>query len=90
VKTTITPSRRRSVSHRALARGRERELRLAQEAIVMVASGATRRVVIAGIRHGDEILESARRMGLASGVRVNPLRQQDTDAADLVIEPIYD
>ena len=36
----------------------------------MVACGATRRVVIAGIRHGDEILDSARRMGLESGVRV--------------------
>jgi hypothetical protein len=56
----------------------------------MVACGATRRVVIAGIRHGDDILDSARRMGLASGVRVNPLRQLDNDAADLVIEPIYD
>jgi len=65
-------------------------LRLAQEAIAMVASGATRRVVIAGIRHGEDILEPARRMGLASGVRVNPLRQLNRDATDLVIEPIYD
>jgi hypothetical protein len=65
-------------------------MRLAHEAIVMVASGATRRVVIAGIRHGDEILESARRIGLASGVRVNALRQPEKDASDLVIEPIYE
>lgn len=63
---------------------------MTQEAIAMVASGATPRVVIAGIRHGEEILESARRLGLASGVRVNPLRQSAADAADLVIEPIYD
>jgi hypothetical protein len=91
VKTTIrSTTTQRPMSQRALARGRERELRLAQEAIAMVACGATRRVVIAGIRHGDDILESARRIGLASGVRVNPLRQLDTDAADLVIEPIYD
>ncbi len=73
-----------------MARGRERELRLAREAIAMVASGATPRVVIAGIRHGNEILESARRIGLASGVRVNPLRQPENDAADLVIEPIFE
>ena len=35
---------------------------MAREAIAMVASGATPRVVIAGIRHGDEILDSARRI----------------------------
>jgi hypothetical protein len=90
VKTTIRSAEPRPISQRALARGRERELRLAQEAIAMVACGATRRVVIAGIRHGDDILDSARRIGLESGVRVNPLRQLDNDAADLVIEPIYD
>jgi hypothetical protein len=85
VKTTIRP-----LSHRAIARGQERELRMAREAIAMVASGATARVVIAGIRHGEQILESARRLGLASGVRVNPLRQPDADASDLVVEPIYE
>ena len=63
---------------------------MAREAIAMVASGATRRVVIAGIRHGDEILDSARRLGLESGVRINPIRQTDRDAADLVVEPIYE
>jgi hypothetical protein len=63
---------------------------MAREAIAMVASGATRRVVIAGIRHGEEILDSARRLALASGVRVNPIRQMDRDAADLVVEPIYE
>jgi hypothetical protein len=63
---------------------------MAREAIAMVASGATPRVVIAGIRHGDEILDSARRIALASGVRVNTLRQVDRDAADLVVEPIYE
>ena len=81
---------RATTSQRAIARGRERELRLAQEAIAMVASGATPRVVIAGIRHGDDILEVARRLGLERGVRVNPLRQLDKDAADLVVEPIFD
>jgi hypothetical protein len=78
-----------TLSARAIARGQERELRMAREAIAMVASGATRRVVIAGIRHGEQILESARRMGLESGVRVNTLRAHN-DGADLVIEPIYD
>lgn len=56
----------------------------------MVASGATPRVVIAGIRYGEEILDAARRLALASGVRVNPLRQPSTGRADLVIEPIHE
>ena len=71
-------------------RQQERELRMAREAIAMVASGVSPRVVIAGIRYGDEILESARRLGLDAGVRVNPIRQQQRQAADLVVEPIYE
>lgn len=63
---------------------------MAREAIAMVASGVTPRVVIAGIRYGEQILDSARRVGLASGVRVNTLRRSDRDAADLVVEPIYE
>jgi hypothetical protein len=77
-------------SRRAIARQQERELRMAREAIALVASGVSPRVVIAGIRYGDEILESARRLGLSSGVRVNPLRQAQRQAADLVVEPIYE
>ena len=83
VKSTVRPS------PRSVARSQERELRMAREAIAMVASGAAPRVVIAGIWSGAEILESARRLGLASGVRVNPIRQPDKEAADLVVEPIY-
>jgi len=62
---------------------------MAREAIALVASGAAPRVVIAGIRYGNEILDSARRLGLSSGVRVNPLRQPQRESADLVVEPIY-
>jgi len=77
-------------SRRAIVRQQERELRMAREAIALVASGVSPRVVIAGIRYGDEILESARRLGLDSGVRVNPIRQPQRQAADLVVEPIYE
>jgi hypothetical protein len=79
-----------STSRRAIARQQERELRMAREAIALVASGVSPRVVIAGIRYGNEILESARRLGLSSGVRVNALRQAQRQAADLVVEPIYE
>ncbi len=81
----------RSISaRRAGALARERELRLACEAIALVASGASPRVIVAGIRWGDAILDAARRLALESGVRVNPLRHLDDPRADLVVEPIYE
>ena len=67
---------------------RTRELTLAREAIALVASGATPRVVLAGIRHGDDILLEAQRAALECGVRVSPLRSGDAPRTDLVVEPI--
>ncbi|MEP7378405.1 MAG: hypothetical protein ABI725_02470 [Chloroflexota bacterium] len=68
----------------------ERELRMVREAIVMVASGASPRVVVAGISAGDQILDAARRLGLESGVRVNRLSQHEDRGADLAVEAIYE
>jgi hypothetical protein len=68
----------------------ERELRMVREAIAMVASGASPRVVVAGISRGDQILEAARRLGLESGVRVNRLAQPEAKGTDLAVEPIYE
>lgn len=67
---------------------KERELLLAREAIALVASGASPRVVLAGIRFGEIILEPARRIALESGVRVNALRRSTDSGTDLVVEPI--
>ena len=68
----------------------ERKLRMVREAIAMVASGASRRVVLAGISRGAAILDTARRLGLESGVRVNRLEQREDKGADLAVEPIYE
>jgi hypothetical protein len=68
----------------------ERELRMVREAIALVASGASRHVVVAGISRGEQILEAARRLGLESGVRVNRLPQPEAKGADLAVEPIYE
>ncbi|MEO8626361.1 MAG: hypothetical protein ABI452_06645 [Candidatus Limnocylindrales bacterium] len=61
-----------------------------REAIAMVASGASPRVIVAGISAGDQILDAAQRLGLESGVRVNRLSQHDDRGADLAVEPIYE
>jgi hypothetical protein len=63
---------------------------MVREAIAMVASGASSRVVIAGISHGNAILDVARRLALASGVRVNRLAQAEAKGTDLAVEPIYE
>lgn len=60
------------------------------EAIVMVASGASSRVVVAGISQGNEILGAARQLALESGVRVNRLAQAETKGTDLAVEPIHE
>ncbi|HUS21770.1 MAG TPA: hypothetical protein VMZ66_07155 [Aeromicrobium sp.] len=65
----------------------ERELLLAREAIAMVASGASPRVVLAGIRFGDTILAPARRIALESGV-VNTIQRAADSGTDLVVEQI--
>jgi len=44
--------------------------------------------VLAGIRHGDDILLEAQRAALEQGVRISPLRRDDAPRTDLVIEPI--
>ena len=76
-------------SARATAREKQRETRLIREAIAMVAMGASRRVTLAGIRHGEELLDEARRDALLSGVRVIPLRRTEQRGTDLVVEQIH-
>jgi hypothetical protein len=61
---------------------------MAREAIAMVASGASPRVVVAGIHYGDLILGPAQRMALAAGVRVSPLARREDAGTDLSVEPI--
>jgi hypothetical protein len=66
----------------------DRESRLVREAIAMVAAGASPRVVVAGIRYGETLLDDARRLALEAGVRVNPIWRADEKGADIVVMPI--
>jgi hypothetical protein len=63
---------------------------LIREAIELVASGGSRRVVVAGIAFGDALLDPARRLGLESGVRVLALRRDDSPRVDLSVESIHE
>jgi hypothetical protein len=66
----------------------EHEMRLIREAIAMVASGASPRVMLAGIHFGETLLDPSRRLALDAGVRVLPAWRTDEVGADLVIERI--
>jgi hypothetical protein len=67
---------------------RDREMQLIREAIAMVAAGGALRVVVAGIRFGEVLLEPARRLALESGVRLTPLWTADGARADVAVERI--
>jgi hypothetical protein len=52
----------------------------------MVASGRSRRVVVAGLRLGEALLEPAYAMGAAAGVRIVPLWSADEGGVDIAVE----
>jgi hypothetical protein len=70
------------------ARAVELELRLIQDAIALVASGQSRRVVVAGLRLGDAILGQAEALGREAGVRIVPLWSTDEAGTDIAVEAI--
>lgn len=63
-------------------------MQLVREAIAMVASGGSRRVVVAGIRLGDALFTPGSRLALEAGVRLTRLANPDGAAADLAVERI--
>ena len=54
----------------------------------MVASGASPRVVVAGIHCSERTLHSARHIADAAGVRVSTLAHREDAGVDLTVEPI--
>ncbi len=66
------------------------EMTIVREAIAMVALGRSRRVVVAGIRFGEELLIPAEAIGTEAGVRLVPLWMPDDAGADVAVERIAD
>jgi hypothetical protein len=62
------------------------ELRLVREAILLVASGGASRVMVAGLRLGDAVLEPARRLADDAGVTLVPLWTTDEQGLDIRVE----
>lgn len=64
----------------------EYERDLVEGAIAMVAVGGSRRVTVAGIRFGEELLPEATSLGRGRGVVVRPLWSLGDGACDIVVE----
>ena len=64
----------------------DQELNLVRDAISLVASGGSARVILAGLQFGEPLIEPARRMARGRGVRIRPIWNTDESGADLAIE----
>jgi hypothetical protein len=64
------------------------EERLVREAILMVAAGGAPRVLLAGLVHGEQVLDRCRRVALEEGVRLHPRSTARADRVDILVEAI--
>jgi hypothetical protein len=64
------------------------EERLVHEAILLVATGAAPRVMVAGLARGEQVLDRCRRRALESGVRLLARATPRGDRFDVVVEAI--
>jgi hypothetical protein len=68
--------------------GLDLERRMVAEAILLVSSGGSRRVTVAGLSYAEQILESSRPLAVASHVRLVALWTDDERGADVAVEAL--
>jgi hypothetical protein len=73
----------------SIGRSYDYELQLVREAVAMVASGRTPRVVLGGIRYPEAVLDTARRVALAAGVRLITVPRADDQGVDISIQRVF-
>ncbi|MGZ8562250.1 MAG: hypothetical protein ACXWWU_01365 [Candidatus Limnocylindria bacterium] len=74
-----------------IAQTLEHEFDLVRSAIALVASGGAATVSLASLHFGEELIEAASRLALASRVRITPLWTADEGgAAGLSFEKMAD
>lgn len=64
----------------------DQEMQLLREAIVLVGTGTSRRVVLASIQFGELLIEPAQQEAAAAGVRLVPLWSLDEGTFDIAVE----
>jgi hypothetical protein len=63
-----------------------REMQLIREAILLVESGGSSRVTVAGLRFGEALLGPARRLAAERGVGITPAWYADEAGVDVSVE----
>jgi hypothetical protein len=80
---TLRPS-----AHGDVERALDHELGLVRDAIALVARGGSRRVVVANLRYGDELLDRVAALARQAHVRIVPLFMPDDAGSDIAVEAI--
>ena len=68
----------------------EHEFDLVRSAIALVASGGAASVSLGSLRFGEQLIEAATRLAVASRVQIRPLWSADESGADLAFEKMPD
>jgi hypothetical protein len=68
----------------------EHEFDLVRSAIALVASGDASSVSLASLHFGEQLIEAASRLALASRVRIQPIWSTDESGAGLSFERMAD
>jgi len=58
------------------------------EAILLVSSGGSPRVTVAGLHYPEQVLEASRELAMSRRVRLIPLWTDDERGADLAVEQL--
>lgn len=64
------------------------EERLVREAILLVASHGAPRVLVAGMAHGERVIDRLARPALEAGVRLRARATADDSRVDVLVEAI--
>jgi hypothetical protein len=70
----------------SVARTLASEMGLVRDAVMLVASGHSSRVVVAGLTFGEDLLAPARALAAEHGLRVQPQWAADEVGASLVVD----
>jgi hypothetical protein len=68
--------------------GLDREVRLVMEAILLVSSGGSPRVTVAGLHYAEQVLDASRSMATTRRARLIPLWTDDERGADVAVESL--
>jgi hypothetical protein len=66
----------------------ESEERLVREAVLLVASGVSPRVIVAGLAYGEAVRDTCKRFALESGARLLARPTSRQDRVDVLVEAI--